>query len=191
MKAQFLLLSLLLISGIVSAQDTIFVKTGEVIPAVIVEKTSMEIKYKKFGQAESAAIYSVFVSDIKSIHYKDGIIADYMQSDENTGNTQPQSAIDMSGTMKSMRLSVGLSYEKFNRNPDDNLQLFWQDINGPNSPEITGNPEIMAEMSDGILLEVDNIISASVITQFSNILNHRIHGGVPQLKKLDKNKINA
>lgn len=58
------------------------------------------------------------------------------------------------------------------------------------SPEITSNPEIMAEMSDGILLEVDNIISASVITQFSNILKHKIHGGVPRLKKLNSEEIN-
>lgn len=58
------------------------------------------------------------------------------------------------------------------------------------SPEIMSNPEIMAEMSDGILLEVDNIISASVITQFSNILKHKIHGGVPKLKKLNSEGIN-
>lgn len=58
------------------------------------------------------------------------------------------------------------------------------------SPEITGNPAIMEEMSDGILLEVDNIISASVITQFSNILKHKIHGGVPHLKKLNNDQIN-
>jgi hypothetical protein len=140
MKSILLLLFLICSFEILSAQDTIFVKTGEVIPAIIVEKTSMEIKYKKFGQAASAAIYSVFVSDIKSIHYSDGIIADYMQSNENTGVIQPQSAIEMSGTMKSIRLSAGVSYERFNRNTDDNLQLFWQDINGPNSPEITGNP---------------------------------------------------
>lgn len=57
-------------------------------------------------------------------------------------------------------------------------------------PEITSNPEIMAEMSDGILLEVDNIISASVITQFSNILKHKIHGGVPNLKKMHSIQIN-
>lgn len=58
------------------------------------------------------------------------------------------------------------------------------------SPEITSNAEIMAEMSDGILLEVDNIISASVITQFSNILKHKIHGGVPKLRKLNNDGIN-
>jgi chemotaxis protein CheY-P-specific phosphatase CheC len=57
-------------------------------------------------------------------------------------------------------------------------------------PEITSNPEIMSEMSDGILLEVDNIISASVITQFSNILKHKIYGGVPNIKKLNSEQLN-
>ncbi|PBQ34531.1 hypothetical protein CNR22_23025 [Sphingobacteriaceae bacterium] len=56
--------------------------------------------------------------------------------------------------------------------------------------EIRNNPAIMAEMSDGILLEVDNIISASVITQFSNILKHKIYGGVPALKKISSEQIN-
>ena len=51
--------------------------------------------------------------------------------------------------------------------------------------EILNNPEIMSEMADGIMLEVDNIISASVITQFSNILKVKIHGDVPNLKKLN------
>lgn len=51
-------------------------------------------------------------------------------------------------------------------------------------PEILNSPEMMAEMSDGIMLEVDNIISASVITQFSNLLKVKIHGGVPDLKKV-------
>lgn len=51
-------------------------------------------------------------------------------------------------------------------------------------PEILNSPEMMAEMSDGIMLEVDNIISASVITQFSNLLKVKIHGGVPALRKV-------
>ncbi len=50
--------------------------------------------------------------------------------------------------------------------------------------EILNSPEMMAEMSDGIMLEVDNIISASVITQFSNLLKIKIHGGVPNLEKV-------
>jgi len=56
--------------------------------------------------------------------------------------------------------------------------------------EIIENPALMAEMSDAIMLEVDNIISASVITQFSNILNHKIYGGVPELKKLSTEELN-
>lgn len=56
--------------------------------------------------------------------------------------------------------------------------------------EITSNPEMMQEMSDGILLEVDNIISASVITMFSNTLKHKMYGGVPSIKKLDKDSVN-
>ena len=50
--------------------------------------------------------------------------------------------------------------------------------------EILDSPEMMEEMSDGIMLEVDNIISASVITQFSNLLKVKIHGGGPSLKKV-------
>lgn len=56
-------------------------------------------------------------------------------------------------------------------------------------PEILESPEMMAEMSDGIMLEVDNIISASVITQFSNLLKVKIHGGVPDLKKINYNEM--
>lgn len=52
-------------------------------------------------------------------------------------------------------------------------------------PDILNSPEMMAEMSDGIMLEVDNIISASVITQFSNMLKVKIYGGVPDLKRVN------
>lgn len=50
--------------------------------------------------------------------------------------------------------------------------------------EILESPEMMAEMSDGIMLEVDNIISASVITHFSNVLKAKMHGDVPSIKKV-------
>ena len=44
-------------------------------------------------------------------------------------------------------------------------------------------------MSDAILKEADNIISASVITQFSNLLNFKIHGGVPQMDVMEEEKV--
>lgn len=139
MKTQFLLFLLFVFSGTVSAQDTIFVKSGEVIPAVIVGKDDMEIKYKKFGQPEPAAIYSVFLSDIKTIHYMDGIIADYTVAGQ-SDNNRPENGVDLAGTMKVMRLSFGMSGNYFSRNKSDKLLQFWQYYNPINTPEIGGNP---------------------------------------------------
>lgn len=56
--------------------------------------------------------------------------------------------------------------------------------------DILENPKMMDQMSDAIMLEVDNIISASVITQFSNILRTKIFGGVPNLKKMNFEQLN-
>lgn len=137
MKIPILFFSFLFFSGLLSAQDTIFVKSGQVIPAEIVEKNEMEIKYKKFGMPEPAAIYSVFVSDITSIHYKNGIVADYTAAGQNETGDQPKSALEMAGTMRTMKLSLVLSGSYFNRNESDNLQKFW-DLWGGNSA-IGGN----------------------------------------------------
>ncbi|MCU0433076.1 MAG: hypothetical protein MUC87_06450 [Bacteroidia bacterium] len=41
-----------------------------------------------------------------------------------------------------------------------------------------------AEMQDAILLEMDNIISASVVTEFANRMNVKIYGDVPQLQRM-------
>jgi len=140
MRERLFVLFLLLFSGIASAQDTIFVKSGEVIPVKIVSKDNMEIKYKKFGQPEPAGIYSVFVSDIKSIHYEDGIIADYTVPDENSINNKPQTPLEMAGKMGAWKISVGASGNYSNRSGSDNLSLFWQYRNGTNIPKIEWNP---------------------------------------------------
>ncbi|MDH5475234.1 MAG: hypothetical protein OEX22_06045 [Cyclobacteriaceae bacterium] len=41
------------------------------------------------------------------------------------------------------------------------------------------------EMREALLLEIDNIISASVITQLANILDLKIYGDVPQITSLN------
>jgi hypothetical protein len=125
MKKVLFYLLLLLFSVKAAAQDTIFVKTGEVIPAVIVSKDNTEIKYKKFGQREPAAVYSVFVSDVKSIHYSDGIVADYTATKElSKGKVRPIKLAPMMGVGK---LSFGVTAMQFNRNTSDELTVFWQD----------------------------------------------------------------
>lgn len=139
MKAQYLILSFLLFSSIISAQDTLFVKGGRVIPATIIGKDAMELKYKKFGQPEPAAIYSVFISDIISIHYKDGIVADYTSTarvDEN----KPATPLELAGTMKAAKFSLGMSINYFKRNESDNLLLFWKDQTGSSIPGAVSNP---------------------------------------------------
>jgi hypothetical protein len=140
MKVRSLLISLFVFSGILSAQDTIFVKNGQVIPAVIVEKNNTEIKYKKPGQQASAAIYSVFVSDIKSIHYQDGIIADYTLAGQPGQEAEKEKPIEKAGTMKSIKFSFGGGVDYFARNTDDALLEFWRYRTVDPNEEIGGNP---------------------------------------------------
>lgn len=55
---------------------------------------------------------------------------------------------------------------------------------------IKNNPTEKAKMTEAFLLEIDNIITASVITQFSNIFQRKIYGDVPTLNVLAGNDIN-
>ena len=54
---------------------------------------------------------------------------------------------------------------------------------------ILEDKEKKMEMSDAILKEADNIISASVITQFSNLLQFKMHGGVPYMDIMSEKKV--
>jgi chemotaxis protein CheY-P-specific phosphatase CheC len=55
--------------------------------------------------------------------------------------------------------------------------------------EIHNDEQAMKEIGEGFLLELDNIISASVITEFANSLETRIFGDVPGLKVLDEDEM--
>lgn len=46
---------------------------------------------------------------------------------------------------------------------------------------ILDKPKMKLEMGEAILKELDNIVSASMITQLSNLLNCHVYGDVPQL----------
>lgn len=45
------------------------------------------------------------------------------------------------------------------------------------------------QLKDALLLEIDNIISASVISELANVLHVEIYGDVPVLKKLDASEL--
>lgn len=55
-------------------------------------------------------------------------------------------------------------------------------------PDVLADPVLFEQMKDAILLEVDNIIAAAVITQFANLLKQKMHGAVPQLSIIDPTK---
>lgn len=50
------------------------------------------------------------------------------------------------------------------------------------APEVYNDDSKLSQMKEPLLLEVDNILSASVITQLANQLSIKVHGGVPTLK---------
>lgn len=58
-------------------------------------------------------------------------------------------------------------------------------------PEVINDPALFETMKDAILLEVDNIIAAAVITQFANLLKRKMHGAVPALSSIDPNGFEA
>ncbi len=68
----------------------------------------------------------------------------------------------------------GYCYLIFNQEEVDQLnQLSF-------TKSILDNPEQLAEMGRGMLMEADNIITAAVVTQFSNLFKLDMHGYVPE-----------
>lgn len=64
-------------------------------------------------------------------------------------------------------------------------------IGAANLPESIRNNEVeKAKMTEAILLEIDNIITGAVVTQFSNIFQCKIYGDVPSLNILAAQDIN-
>lgn len=54
--------------------------------------------------------------------------------------------------------------------------------------QIQGEQRKMLE--DAILLEIDNMLAAAVITEFSNLMNLQMYGGVPAMQKLNLESTN-
>jgi len=78
---------------------------------------------------------------------------------------------------------TGVCYLIFNEKEVDKLLK----ISLP--PAMLEDEEQKLLMSDAILKEADNIISASVITQFSDLLQFSIHGSVPEMDIMSEDKI--
>lgn len=55
--------------------------------------------------------------------------------------------------------------------------------------EIFNNPDKLKNMQEPLLLEIDNIISASVITQIANNLKQKVYGDVPNMLLMSPNNL--
>lgn len=55
---------------------------------------------------------------------------------------------------------------------------------------VLADEKLKEEQGTAILLEIDNIITASVVSQFSNLLNLKMYGYVPQLLVVPHEQIN-
>jgi chemotaxis protein CheY-P-specific phosphatase CheC len=77
----------------------------------------------------------------------------------------------------------GICYLVFNQNEVDELCK----VALPS--EITGNADKLKNMQEPLLLEIDNIISASVITQLANHLKQKMYGDVPHLIVMNSSEL--
>jgi chemotaxis protein CheY-P-specific phosphatase CheC len=55
---------------------------------------------------------------------------------------------------------------------------------------ILNDKQKKTEFGNAILLEIDNIVTASVVTQFSNIFSCKMFGYVPNINRITKTEIN-
>lgn len=135
MRVIILILFVFVITNFAKSQDTICLRNGSKIIAIILEKGDVEIKYKKFAQLESAGIYTVFISDISRINYHDGKVDDFTKI-----NQIKESSKDF--TTPRMKFNIGLAAYYYKRDDSDNLTEFWRNINKNNKLELSGNPKL-------------------------------------------------
>ncbi|MGK7396595.1 MAG: chemotaxis protein CheC [Candidatus Cyclobacteriaceae bacterium M3_2C_046] len=70
--------------------------------------------------------------------------------------------------------------------PAESYLVFTQENAALTASHVMGSHNSNEEMQEAMLLEVDNILTASVVTQFSNFFGKSIYGDVPHLIKLNK-----
>ncbi len=73
MRKDFLISIVFLLQGALHAQDTIYKRSGDVIPAKVLEINTKEVSYKRADLSEGP-LFVVNKNDIKKIKYATGTI---------------------------------------------------------------------------------------------------------------------
>lgn len=94
LKKLFIILTLLFVARMASAQDVIVKKDQSTIMSKVLEITSAEIKYKKWSNQDGPA-YSIRRSEVLSINFENGEVETFLESPKHqSNNDSPQSIIN-------------------------------------------------------------------------------------------------
>ncbi len=126
------------------------------------------------GLCEAADSLSFFTKEkvlIKGFDYALEKITDYQITGKNSSEIHLLSS-EIKGEMS------GYCFLLFTTNEVNSLHQI-------SLPEpVLNDSERLLEMGKAILLEVKNIITASVVTHFSNLLGYKMHGYIPELETI-------
>ena len=108
-------------------------------------------------------------------------------------------------TLQETNFSISNEFESKNQNGDSTLYVLSTELRGNLKgvcylvfteeesnelckvalpPQIFNDKNKLTSMKEPLLLEIDNILSASVITQLANELRAKVYGDVPSMKKM-------
>ncbi len=119
-------------------------KSGEFLPAIILETGEIEIKYKKTDPPDSKGIYTVFKYEVSSLHYKNGNIVDYANLGINDLVLPDRHKPDPTLTGQFIKFGFGVSGNYFRRTDSDNLNTFWRYHNDNKNLAVGGNPKYLS-----------------------------------------------
>lgn len=134
-------------------------------------------KIVKKGLLRAAESLSFFMKESVGIEELDFQAKNFIMCPNKVGNDIHLLTTEIIGDLP------GVCFLIFSKEEADKLR----DIALPD--DIKNNPAMAAEMNDAIMLEVDNIITASVVTEFSNILKQKIYGNVPGLTLVNNQQL--
>lgn len=129
-------------------------------------------------------------ADSLSFFIKDKVLIQHLDLQINSTSYAPLSRKQEAGKTYLLTTNIlgdinGKSYLVLN---DTEVEKFV----GTNIPDSIKNNDVeKSKMTDALLLEIDNIITASVVTQFSNILRFKMYGGVPMLDTFQQDQLNT
>lgn len=137
-------------------------------------------EFINIGLAKAADSMSIFVKDkiwIRSFGVQLQQLQEITQISEKDGELLVVLKTELQGDVG------GVCFLIFNT--DDVKKI--SEVSLPKS--VLEDPVKAKEMTKAFLMELDNIVSAAVVTQFANILTLKVHGGIPAYSEYSSHEI--